>query len=187
MLKLAEGSIRSKLIQHLREIEAEDALIVEEMGISGGRVIADVAVIKETLHGYEIKSHNDNFLRLPKQVKYYNYVFDTATLVYSGWQDELVASHIPEWWGMLRVDLDGTLITVREAQKNPKQRINHVCKLIWREEAVKALDQHGLARGFRGKARTVLWKRLAENVSQEDIKKHIWDFCKNRENWKRKF
>ena len=187
-MRILEANIREALTKHLRTVYHQDSLVLHELGISEGRIIADVAVLHETLHGYEIKSHHDNFLRLPKQVKYYDWVFDTNTLVYAGWDDDVISSHIPEWWGMMKVEEINDELQVkviRESKPNPKQKIMQLVKLLWKEEAINALIKHNLYKGFSGKRRGILWRRLAENIPHDEIKKIIYASCKSRPTWKK--
>jgi hypothetical protein len=187
-MKILEANIRQKLMEHLKEIHVPDSLILSELGISEGRIIADLAVINHGIHGFEIKSHYDSFLRLPKQVKYYDFVFDTNTLVYAGCDDELIKSHIPPYWGMMKVEENNEILSlkiIREAQPNPKQKIIHLVKLLWREETLKALNKHNLSKGYTNKRRSILWRRLTENVSQDEIKGIILSSFKSRDTWKK--
>ena len=47
--------------------ENPNSRVVDELELLRGVVRVDVAVISDTLHGYEIKSASDNLIRLPNQ------------------------------------------------------------------------------------------------------------------------
>jgi hypothetical protein len=51
------------------------------MDVCSGCARIDIAVINGKIHGFEIKSEQDNLERLPSQVELYNNVFDTITIV----------------------------------------------------------------------------------------------------------
>lgn len=187
--RLAEYEIRSKLKEELRFLHwyEPDALIIEELGICEGQARVDIAVLNGSIHGYEIKSPDDSLARLPQQIEFYGFTFDTVTLVYSGRRDEVVAKHIPEWWGMCRaerIEDKCQLLTVRPAVDNPGQHPYHLAQLLWREEVLLILEERELADGIRSKPRTVLWRRLADNIPLPDLKEVVREKLKSRVGWR---
>jgi len=58
-----------------------NSLIINELGLFQGQHKIDVAVINGSLHGYEIKSEQDNLKRLPAQMDAYNKVFDYIHII----------------------------------------------------------------------------------------------------------
>src|SRR5271155_1641485 len=76
-----------------------EALVVEEMGLRDGAARIDVAVISESLHGFELKSDSDRLDRLPRQCASYSAIFDRMTLVVGPRLQSQAMKLIPCWWG----------------------------------------------------------------------------------------
>ncbi|HHY79514.1 MAG TPA: sce7726 family protein, partial [Thermoanaerobacter sp.] len=53
-------------------ISEPDTIFVNELDICFGTARIDVAVINGKMHGFEIKSEQDNLERLPAQIEAYN-------------------------------------------------------------------------------------------------------------------
>src|SRR6266478_524890 len=80
---LNDDSIRSALRSRLQNQHAgqSDTAFLEELGLCGGRVRVDIAVVNGLLCGYEIKSDRDTLRRLSTQIDVYGKVLDRAILV----------------------------------------------------------------------------------------------------------
>lgn len=161
--------------------------IIDELGING-EVRVDVTVLDGVATGYELKSPRDSLKRLPKQVEWYSKVFDRAVVVVT--ERHLLAAMeiVPPWWGCVvaepasgwRVLLDER----RPAGKNPGIDPQFLAMLLWRPEALRALEERGLDRGYRSKPRSVLATRLAESVPVDELRNLVWGTLKSREGWR---
>jgi hypothetical protein len=79
---------------------------------------------------------------------------------------------LPEWWGVLLVETGGAQATfrqIRAALPNPAPDTRTLVELLWREDAVSLLNQHGLGRGIGGKSRSVIWDRLCRALPADVI------------------
>jgi hypothetical protein len=186
-----DALIRSVLVQKVRRVygkKTQHFKVVEEWGIQHGTARVDVAVINGLIHGYEIKSDRDTLLRLPHQIDIYNSVFDRMTLVV-GKTHLFDAFHlVPGWWGVTvaKVALsseDVVLHEIRTARKNPKKDKIAVAQLLWREEALKMLDDAGKAKGFRSKPRRVIYEKLSKEFSERNLSSKVRDALFLREEW----
>lgn len=153
-----ERLIRAALRGHLRDRFGYDAVIVDELAIKHGKFRVDLGVIKDKLHGYEIKSDQDTLMRLPAQAKHFSLVFHRMTLVVG---PELLASAlsiVPRWWGIMLVtkDEDGlaAFTELREAEENPKPNYRWVVRLLWRDELTTLLRDAGV----RGYSKLKYWE-----------------------------
>lgn len=166
--------IRLALRSYLREatLSGDFSLLVEEMPICQGRTRVDLATVGDTLHGFEIKSQVDTLSRLRSQLHDYGTVFDEITLVIGLKHLTGVMNELPTWCGILlahREDGNVTLEPFRRGGPNYHRDPLCLAQLLWREEALAVLERHGHDRGVRGKPRAVLWERLAERLSLEDL------------------
>lgn len=164
--------IRRALIAHLAQEHADDSktLIVEEIGAGRSRV--DLAVVRDGLHGYEIKSRVDTLSRLPGQLHDYAAVFDEVTVVIGVKHLTGVLSEIPSWCGVILASyINGKvcLEPFRTAQRNPHRDPYTLAQLLWRAEAIEALERHNQLRGVKSKPREALWRRLSERLSLEQL------------------
>src|SRR5690625_4537558 len=103
---LYDKDIRKILINEFIEtpefINGPSTIIVNELDVCYGAVIADMVVINGEIHGFEIKSERDTLERLPIQSKFYSKVFDTVTLVVSEKHIEKATKLVPDWWGIYK-------------------------------------------------------------------------------------
>jgi len=175
--------IRSALKEDLKKRHAQDKKlrIIEELGVNHGTARIDIAVINGIMHGYEIKSDQDILQRLPEQMTEFNAVFDRITLVV-GKQHLYRAIHmVPDWWGITiaKINIGGQVVfqTIRVPENNREQDKISIARLLWREEALRILEEHDQADGVRSKPREFVYKRLADiletNILKERVRKTL--------------
>jgi len=164
-----------------------DTVIVEELELCQGRARVDIAVINCSLEGYEIKSPQDTLDRLPFQVDVYDQVFDSMTLVTTPDHIERARDIVPSWWTLVAVIEDQERVTfdpVREGSHNPNINPSALVQLLWRDEALAALERYGLDRGFRTKPKKVLWNRLVGHLTTELLATVVRERLKSRQGWR---
>jgi hypothetical protein len=171
---VADADIRPALRQHLlrRHGDETDTVLVEELGLRRGQVRVDLAVVNGSLHGFEIKSDRDSLRRLAVQVDLYSQVLDRATLVVGDRFAPLAPSLVPAWWGIVRVSrrASGLQFTaLRRSKVNPQRNARVLAELLWSTQALELLEDRGVAKGMRGKPRRVLWDRVCECLSVDEI------------------
>ena len=183
-----DKDIRPVLISSLRKCESDqDYIIVEEFGLCQGDVRVDVAVINGAMNGYEIKSENDTLKRLPKQQKIYGKIFDSVTLLTTKKHLKKAIKVIPKWWGICDVIMENETLyiqEVRKAETNTRIDPDYLVQLLWRDEALEILKERNLHKGMLGKPRDVLWKKLTNNLTIEELKIEIRTRIKFRNNWR---
>lgn len=180
------NGLHYKLLKEYRN--DPDTLILNELNICQGDSRIDVAVINGAINGFEIKSESDTLERLPKQVEYYNKVFDTVTIVTASRFIDGIFDIIPNWWGVIKAEMDSDhqvyFFPIREAKQNNCIDPLAVAQLLWREEALEILKEKGLQKGFLSKPRRILWQVLAEKLPLEELKNAVRKKLKNRTNWR---
>lgn len=169
---IAESEIRAALVREL----GPSAL--EEFSVDANRARIDVAVITDTLYGYEIKSDLDSFERFSNQIHAYNRVFDCVTLVTGPALAVAAPRIVPSWWGLgiaRRSTIGGVSIEwVRAATRNELQRPAAIASLLWREEATDVLKAIGLSRLARPRAaRAELFEAICSALDLATLKGHV--------------
>lgn len=177
-----DADVRALLREYLDDLNRDtDTVVLEELGLCQGDVRADVASVNGELAGFEIKSPSDTLARWPKQQRIYSKVVDRAWLVAPTKAIEKAVA--PEWWGLIGVFEMGDRLGLRVARPaglNPKPDPKSIAKLLWRDEALEVLRNAGTARGVMTKSRSVIWKRLVETVSLDDLRASVRAALKRR-------
>lgn len=182
--------IRSALMEALRKLYAQDKKlrIIEELGVSHGTARIDIAVVNGIMHGYEIKSDQDTLQRLPEQMNIFNTVFDKVTLVVGKSHLYNAINIIPDWWGIIvaKADSNGSIIfnIIREGENNKGQDSVSIARLLWREEALKILEETGKAQGFYSKPRASIYEKLSTVLDQETLSAKVRETIFFRSEWR---
>ncbi|WP_367953545.1 sce7726 family protein [Aquibium pacificus] len=185
---MRDKDVRAAVMRHLLILHCDDpsTRIVEEMGLWSGSVRVDVAVINGELSGIEIKSDRDTLDRLPLQERTYSRIFDQVTLVVGTKHVDRAYDMIPKWWGVTtaRFVHDHVELTpCRPAQRNPAPDPILVAGLLWKEEALSALEERGLARGVRSKPVSAVHERLATELPFHELSACVRERLKRRSAW----
>ena len=172
-MSLLDKDIREPLFEWL-EANHSMVRILEEKQI--GRSRADVvAVTEEGLIGIEIKSDADTYARLPRQVKDYDRYYDFNIIVAGTRHAGHIAEHVPEWWGIVTVELDRgrmDFYEMRSAKPNPKRKIEKQLSLLWRPELVLIQERNGMPK-YREKSKTFVQKKLLEKLPADLVHEGI--------------
>lgn len=166
-----------------------DAMIVEELGITHGAARIDIAIINGEIHGYELKSDLDTLDRLPEQMRIYNSVLDKVTLVVGKKHLFEAINIVPEWWGIIIAKIANSskkiaFYEIREADENPCQDKVAIASLLWREEALKILEEINQAKGVRSKPRKFIYERLVEVLDGPILRDTVRTHLCTRVNWR---
>ena len=181
-----DSDIRTALRVYLEEAHASGTLIRDELGLCLGDTRVDIAVIGETLSGFEIKSDRDRLDRLPGQIDRYGRVLDYATLVCAPRHQDKATAILPHWWGVwVAEDRDEvvTLRAIREAKRNPSPDPYTVAQLLWRDEAMAVLRARDLHRGLSSGTRFRLWERMADTMTLAEIQQAVHSAIMARQEW----
>lgn len=170
--KTSDKLVREKLTKTL--LEQHDTLgVIQELEVARGRARADVVRLSGgDIHAYEIKSDLDTLRRLPRQVRHYNQVFSTVTLVVG--VDHVVEALylIPDWWGVIVAELDDNelrLSPIRQVQQNSYTDYEAISDLLRKHELMKVLS----ARNSTASCRSMSKQRLVQEARQEISKESL--------------
>ncbi|MEY2574831.1 MAG: hypothetical protein QOF80_318 [Verrucomicrobiota bacterium] len=168
---------------------APDTLVVDELGIRHGSCRADIAVINGRLVGYEIKSDKDSLRRLGRQVRTYDAVFDSVTIVVGARFECRIRRRVPSHWGIVvaTVGKRGAIhfATLRRPRANPRVDLFSVAQLLWRAEALKlALATKRGSTCIASKRRQQLYEHLVANYAADVLRSEVRSCLRNRSGWK---
>lgn len=170
---LLDKDIREPLFEYLEE-QHDKVRILEEKTM--GRSRADVVmVLEEEVVGVEIKSDADTYARLSRQVKDYDRFFDRNLVVVGTSHAHHVAEHIPDYWGIITVEEQGEncdFYMLREALENPKKKMIHKIRLLWRPELAHIQEINGMP-AYKQKSKDFVQKKILEKIPEEVLQKQI--------------
>ncbi len=164
-----------------------DTKIINEFDVCRGNTRIDVAVINGSITGYEIKSDSDTLYRLPNQIELYCKVFDKITIICGKAHTNKILNLVPKWWGVLEVTGDKYGIkksNIRSAKKNKFIDAYSVSQLLWKNEALELLSLYELSKGLSNKTVNIIWKKIADSISLENIQDFVREKLKKRPNWR---
>nr|WP_149905725.1 sce7726 family protein [Mesorhizobium sp. SARCC-RB16n] len=187
---MRDKDVRLAVRNHLEALHRDDidTRIVEEMGVWSGSVRVDLAVINGELSGFELKSDSDTLQRLRVQADIYSRVFDQVTLVVGQRHAAKATDIIPSWWGVMVAEQtnDGVVLQCDKCgSRNPSPDPDLIAGLLWKEEALIVLEEHGLADGWRSKPAKAIHQRLAGELSFSDLSDEVRRALKSRTAWLR--
>jgi hypothetical protein len=158
-----DPQIRRALIAYLKETEP-DAVIFEELPLLRGAGRADVVAVNGSLAGFEIKSERDSLARLITQTGNYGSALEYTTVVVSPKHLKSIRSKIPRAWGIMAAEskLGGlSVFPLRRPWRNRNLDRQALIHLMWKQECVRALRNHGI-KSERNALVIDLWAKLME-------------------------
>ncbi|MCI9083044.1 MAG: sce7726 family protein [Lachnospiraceae bacterium] len=166
---LYDRDIREPLFEFLEEYYGK-VRIIEEKRL--GRSRADVVMIlPHAVCGLEIKSDADTYARLKRQVKDYNQYCDYNFIVAGTTHAHHVAEHVPEWWGIITVELEQgkpDFYVLRKPGENPKVDWKKKMSLLWRPELVHIQELNQMPR-YREKSKQFVIEKILLKVPREKL------------------
>ncbi|KXG44571.1 sce7726 family protein [Tepidibacillus decaturensis] len=189
MNKLKDQDVRNVLLEELNSIYSEDenTIIINELGIDFGASRIDIAVVNGIMHGYEIKSESDTLNRLPKQMEYYNRVFERMTIVVDRKYYEETKNLVPKWWGITIVNKKNGSIQLQQKRKGRKrtpQDKELLLKLLWKDELEKFVDVLGLPKHFKRLKKLQLLDLFCSEAEINIIRPFVYEALKTRKLWR---
>jgi hypothetical protein len=187
---LDDKEIRASILNRLYQENSQEseAVIIEELDLCLGEARIDLAVIKGTTIGIEIKSDKDSLERLGSQILTYNKIFDFIEIVVGETHQKPILKAIPDWWGVsvIGVNKEEKLVykQLRKPSINKKKDLLSVLQLLWKNEALLLLETINLSSSFKNKTRETIWEQLLKSFSAEELFDYVNRCLKTRQNWR---
>lgn len=164
---LYDKDIREPLFDFLEDSYGKIRLLEEQVM---GNSRADVVMVAESaLYGIEIKSDADSYARLGRQVEDYNLYYDYNIIVAGTSHAEHIGEHVPEWWGIITVELEGEKVDfyfLRKPQQNPKLDWNHKIEILWRPELAHIQELNHMY-AYKNKSKRFVADKIVETVPKD--------------------
>jgi len=184
---LNDADVRTLLMEELHSCYGNDpnTRVINELGINNGKSRVDVAVVNGIIHGYEIKSDLDTLDRLPRQIRYYNKLFQRMTIVSSRKYYQQICELVPKWWGIKIISIDGTrLIEKRKGRKQNAQDIDTLLSLLWKKDLEELTDVFKYPKKMKKIKKHQLLEIFSKEADIQTIQQHVYNALKTRENWR---
>ena len=178
-------ALKRKLSRHLRR--DSQAILIDELSVCAGEARVDIAVVNGSFHGYEIKSERDTLYRLAGQISAYNRALEKVSVVVAECHLEDVGRMVPGWWGIVLAEAGPRAIRLRprrRARVNPEIDALSVAQFLWRDEALRLLEDLGIDQGVRSKTAWDMLSRLAEQVPSKRMVRLVSAQIKARGEWR---
>jgi hypothetical protein len=189
-VRVRDQDVRAAVWAELDSRHGRDpnTLMLDELALWHGSTRIDIAVVNGEITGYELKSDSDTLDRLRMQAEIYSAVLDRVILVSGEKHSQTAHALVPSWWGITEASQERKkriqLRSLRAPGRNPGVCPTKLCSLLWRDEALAALEQRGAARGVRRRDRETIYERLANTVPLEELRDLVRETLKRREGWR---
>ena len=187
---MTESEIRSALHhKRLRNQKSNPTtLVIDELGLAHARSRIDIAVINGHIHGYEIKSAQDNLGRLDRQMEVYKQTLQKLTIVSVPVHMPKILHTVPTWCGLIEVERGPRtgirLRPIRPASFNPDVVPVMLAHLLWRTEALNLLTRIGYSPKELRHPRKRLYEMLCEGLTTHELTTAIREFMALRHMWR---
>ena len=187
---MTESDIRSALRRRLLRYHKlrPGTLVINELGLAHARRRVDIAVINGHIHGYEIKSAQDDLERLGGQLEVYRQTLQKLTIVTASRHRPRLWHELPDWCGVIEAEQGPRrgvrLRVVRPARLNPEVDAVMLAHLLWRPEVLELLSEMGYASKDLRAPRRRLYEMLSESLSTRQISRQVRRFMARRRMWR---
>lgn len=170
---LYDKDIRQALFDFLDTIYPENRIIEEK---EMGRSRADVVLVTfNAIYGIEIKSDQDTYARLERQVKDYDRFFNKNYIVAGTRHAAHIAEHVPLHWGIITVEYaEGKedFYVLKKPQQNPNFSLKDTLGLLWKNELIHILAKNKMPL-YKDKSKQFIRARLLKYVEPKKLHKDI--------------
>jgi len=185
---MQDSDIRKLLHPYLKKENKKfkDTIIIDELDLCSGLSRIDIAVVNGVLHGYEIKSEEDNLKRLLNQINYYNKSLEKVSIVTNKTHLKQIRKLVPSWWGLLTIKSIGekkVIKELRKAKRNPHIDANSLLQILWKDELISLINKYKIGISVHSNKRK-LREAIANSLDISILSQEICLALKSRQNWR---
>lgn len=170
---LYDKDIRPALFNFLDSLY-EINRIIEEKEMGHSRADA-VLVTFKSVYGIEIKSDQDTYARLDRQIKDYDRYFFKNYVVVGTRHAAHITEHVPAYWGIITVEIEAgkeDFYLLRKPLRNPNFDISETLTLLWKTELIHILARNNFPL-YKEKSKEYIRKRLLAYIPAEKLLKEV--------------
>ena len=170
---LYDKDIRPALFNFLDSLY-EINRIIEEKEMGHSRADA-VLVTFKSVYGIEIKSDQDTYARLDRQIKDYDRYFFKNYVVVGTRHAAHITEHVPDYWGIITVEIEAgkeDFYLLRKPLRNPNFDISETLSLLWKTELIHILARNNFPL-YKEKSKEYIRKRLLAYIPAEKLLKEV--------------
>ena len=170
---LYDKDIRPALFNFLDSLY-EINRIIEEKEMGHSRADA-VLVTFKSVYGIEIKSDQDTYARLDRQIKDYDRYFFKNYVVVGTRHAAHITEHVPAYWGIITVEIEAgkeDFYLLRKPLRNPNFDISETLSLLWKTELIHILARNNFPL-YKEKSKEYIRKRLSAYIPAEKLLKEV--------------
>jgi len=170
---LYDKDIRPALFNFLDSLY-EINRIIEEKEMGHSRADA-VLVTFKSVYGIEIKSDQDTYARLDRQIKDYDRYFFKNYVVVGTRHAAHITEHVPDYWGIITVEIEAgkeDFYLLRKPLRNPNFDISETLTLLWKTELIHILARNNFPL-YKEKSKEYIRKRLLAYIPAEKLLKEV--------------
>jgi len=185
---MQDSDIRKLLHPYLKKENKKykDTIIIDEFDLCSGLSRIDIAVVNGVLHGYEIKSEEDNLKRLPNQINYYNKSLEKVSIVTNKTHFKQIRELVPSWWGLLTIKSiceKKVIKELRKARCNPQLDANSLLQILWKDELISLINKYKIGISVHSNKRK-LREAISNSLNISTLSQEVRSALKSRQNWR---
>ena len=174
-----EAEAKAALLNLLRGRRTirQGTTVISELGLGGYKNRADLVIVNDRTHCFEVKTKLDTLARLDRQIEAYSATFDLVSVVAAARHMNAVISRVPTWVGLYEIhDRTGGPVvkSIRVAQISPVRT-----KL----SLIRSLPLFALRQSVgKGEAswRRAEYETAAETLAARLLRLHFANFLRQR-------
>ncbi len=174
---LDQAVIRQALVTYLMSQHPRgERSLIAELPLRAGASRADLVLLGDELHAFEIKSDRDSLDRLQTQIHAYSRVFDEVTIVTGSVHLARASKSVPEWWGVMlgfrSYSGNVNFACVKHSRKNPSPDNYALAQILRIDEVDFLMSQHFSHVAPRSSSRKAACQALAD-LTDHDLLRSI--------------
>jgi hypothetical protein len=176
-----EAFYKTKLINYLYKTKMfnKHSIVASEIPVDSFKRRADLLLLDNKIHFFEIKSDIDSLARLEGQLETYTSFADQVTILCSPLHVPKILKQVPSYIGIWILDENDNIIVIRESKYRKIRKKSSLLKHINVTELKRTLSQEGLGAKTGSSTRAEMLT-LAQKIKIETLRVHVLSHLMSR-------